>query len=247
MAKDKKPKVEIRRGMSPIGMASFPNLFTAKKINENDASQEPKFRLTLVFKVGDFNDANSTAFNLMVSNVNEVCQLELLSTFADFTTPDEEKKSFIKEEMVAAFVARLEEFKDKPLKAHYAAFAELKWWDKKDKFVRSCRSPFLLGKHDEYVPDDAIYVRLSTKADRPPEVVNQSRYPCDEKDIYGGAEVRVTYIAYPYNNMGNRGVTLFMGNVQLCGAGVRLGGGPSAKDEFDEVLVENPTNEDVAF
>jgi len=247
MAKDpKKPRIETRRGLSPVGMASFPNLFTAKKIKESDPNEEPKFRLTHVYKVGDFNDENRAAFHLMISNVNEVCRLELLSTFADFTTPGEEVK-FTNEGMVAAFEARFEEFEGKPLKAHYAAFSALKWWDKTDQILRSCRSPFLLGKHDEYVDDDAIYVRLSTKADRPPQVVNQSTDPCDEKDIYGGAEVRASYIAYPYNNLGNRGVTLYMGNVQLCGAGVRLGGGPSAKDEFDEVLVENPTNEDLAF
>jgi len=246
MAKDsKKPKVETRRGLSPVGMASFPNLFVAKKINANDAGEEPKFRLTHVYKVAEFSDTNRKAFNEMVGNVNEVCRLELLKTFTNFSTPDGTQE-FTAEGMVAAFEAKLEEFADKPLKAHYAAFAELKWWDKKDQILRSCRSPFLLGKNDEYVDDDAVYVRMSSKADRPPQVVNQSKDPCDEKDIYGGAEVRASYIAYPYNNLGNRGVTLYMGNVQLCSAGVRLGGGPSAADEFDEVPVESPAA-DVAF
>lgn len=246
MAKDnKKPKVETRRGITPVGMASFPNVFTAKKIKEKDPNEEPKFRLTHVYKVGEFIDANRTAFNKMVSDVNEVCRLELLKTFADFKTDD--GTPFTNEGMVEAFETKLVEFADKPLKAHYAAFAELKWWDKKDQLLRSCRSPFLLGKNDDYVDDDAIYVRLSSKADRQPQVVNQSKDPLDEKDVYGGAQVRASYIAYPYNNLGNRGVTLYMGNVQLCSAGVRLGGGPSAKDEFDEVPVEEVATDDLAF
>jgi hypothetical protein len=104
----------------------------------------------------------------------------------------------------------------------------------------------LLGKNDDYVDDDAIFVRLSSKADRPPEVVDQSKEAISESEIYGGAQVRASYITYPYNNLGNRGVTLYLGNVQKCGQGVRLGGGPSAVDEFDEVAVEE-LETDVAF
>jgi hypothetical protein len=232
MAKDsKKPKVETRRGITPVGMASFPNLFVAKKIKENDPKEEPKFRLTHVYKPAEFSAPNKAAFEQMVSDVNEVCRLELHKTFDD--------------EMVAAFDAALEEHKDKPLKAHYAAFKCLTWFDKQEQITRSCRSPFLLGKNDDYVDDDAIFIRLSSKADRPPEVVNQSKEPLAEADIYGGANVRASYVAYPYNNLGNRGVTLYMGNVQKCGKGIRLGGGPSAADEFDEV--EPEPAEDVAF
>lgn len=222
MVKDtKKPKVQSLRGITPVGMASFPNLFTAKKIRPEDDKEEPKFRLTHVYKVAEFTDANRSAFYKMIENVNEVCRLELHKTFDD--------------EMVAAFEAALEEHKDKPLKAHFAAFKCLTWFDKKEQINRSCRSPFLLGKNDDYIDDDAIFVRLSSKADRPPEVVNQSKEPIEESEIYGGALVRASYIAYPYNNLGNRGVTLYLGNVQKCGKGVRLGGGPSAADEFDEV------------
>ena len=233
MAKDsKKPKVETRRGLTPTGMASFPNLFTAKKINESDDSEEPKFRLTHVYMVADFKDPDLTAFNMMVDNVNTVCRLELHKTFD--------------EDMVSAFEAALVEHVDTPLKAHYAAFKCLTWLDKANQVMRSCRSPFLLGKNDDYVDDKSIFIRLSSKADRQPEVVNQSKEPITESEIYGGVLVRASYVAYPYNNLGNQGVTLYMGNVQKCGKGTRLGGGPSAKDEFDDVAAED-SSEDTPF
>ena len=145
MAKDKKPKVETRRGLTPVGMASFPNLFTPKKINQNDPKEEPKFRLTHVYKVAEFNESNRTAFNTLVENVNEVCRLEILKTFED--------------DMIAAFEAALAEHADKSLRAHYAAFKCLTWFDKKEQLTRSCRSPFLLGKNDDYVDDAAIFIR----------------------------------------------------------------------------------------
>lgn len=237
--KEKKPKVHSIRGITPVGMASFPNLFTAKTIPGKE-NEEPKFRTTHVMKPAEFSDVNRKAFNQMIENVNEVCRVELHKTFAAFTAPD--GTEYTNEGMIEGFEAALKEHADKPLKAHYAAFKCLKWFSKKDQMVLSCRSPFLLGKTDEYVDDDAIFVRLSANKDYPPEVVNQSKDPVAESDIYGGAIVRCSYTAWPYNNMGNRGVTLYLGNVQVCGAGTRIGGGPSAADEFDEVPAE-----DVAF
>jgi len=230
MAKDKKPRAETRRGITPVGMASFPNLFTAKKVKESD--DEPKFRLTHVYKVEEFRQADLRAFHKMIENVNEVCRLELLQTF--------------EHDMTALFETALEDSKDKPLKAHYAAFKCLTWEDKTEQIVRSCRSPFLLGKNDDYVDDDAIFIRMSSKANRPPEVVDQSKEPIEESEIYGGALVRASYVAFPFNRLGNRGVTLYMGNVQKCGKGVRLGGGPLAQDEFDDVPAEDVA-EELAF
>jgi hypothetical protein len=124
MAKEKKPKIETRRGLSPVGMASFPNLFTPKKINENDPKEEPKFRLTHVYKVANFSDANRNAFNQMVENVNTVCRLELLKTFADFTDPSSICE-YTAEGMITAFEAALVEHEGST--SSILSFAFLAW------------------------------------------------------------------------------------------------------------------------
>ena len=224
-----KRKVETKRGVTPVGVASFPELFHAKRVNADDPKEDPKFRLTLVFKPQEMDDANKARFDELIANVNHVCREEL-TKLACFT--DEQR---------AAFEAALAATPDKPLKAHYAAFKALTW--KTADGPKAIRSPFLLGKDDQYMPDDSIFIRLSTQATRPPAVVGlDAKTPCEEVEIYAGALLRVSYTAYPYDNLGNRGVTLYLGNVQKVGAGTRLGGGPPPEEEFDAVEAE-----DVAF
>lgn len=56
--------------------------------------------------------------------------------------------------------------------------------------------------------------------------------------IYSGCYGRVTATAFPYKNRGKTGVSFALGNVQFLGDGARLGGRPSARDEFTPVDVE---------
>lgn len=224
-----KPKKQLIRGITPPGMCSFPQLYEATKISKTDKG-DPKYRITLVWKPKEMSDGERDLFNQLITNVNAGAKDELLQHFSD--------------DMQAGFLNALNEHADKPLHAHLTAFRCLQSFDKRTESMIPLRSPFKLGKNEEYYDDDAVFVRLSTK--NRPEVVDQGKQAIaeDSGGIYAGAIVRASYIVWPYNDMGNMGVTLFLGNVQKVAAGTRIGGGPSASSEFDEIETKE---DDVAF
>jgi hypothetical protein len=77
-----------------------------------------------------------------------------------------------------------------------------------------------------------------------PGCVDRKAKNIDPKLIYSGCEVRVTYGVWPYDTDGNKGVTLFLNNVQLVKKGERLAGRPEAKDDFDAMEGEDGTEEE---
>jgi hypothetical protein len=77
-----------------------------------------------------------------------------------------------------------------------------------------------------------------------PGVVNRKAKPIDAKEIYSGCQVRVTYGVWPYDTDGNKGVTLFLNNVQKVADGERLAGRPEASDDFEALEGEDGTEED---
>lgn len=104
------------------------------------------------------------------------------------------------------------------------------------------RSP--LRDAEEYIDEEASdeenypfnlpgarMVRFASKDQ--PGVVDEDAEPIMEKsEFYDGCKARVSYRAFPYDNNGNKGVSLALVNVQKVDEGRRLSGNVSAEDEF---------------
>lgn len=79
----------------------------------------------------------------------------------------------------------------------------------------------------------AQMVRFSTKDQ--PGVVDADADPImDKTEFYDGCRARVSYNASGYDTNGNKGVALYLINVQKLDDGKRLSGNPSAEDDFRE-------------
>lgn len=107
------------------------------------------------------------------------------------------------------------------------------------------RSP--IRDADEYVDEElddeynypfnlpgARMVRFSTK-DKPGIVDAEATPIMDKSEFYDGCKARVSFNARGYDTNGNKGVALYLINVQKIDDGERLGGSaPSAEDDFAE-------------
>jgi hypothetical protein len=89
--------------------------------------------------------------------------------------------------------------------------------------------------------EGSYFIRFSSKEQ--PGVVDRKARPLEPKEIYSGCEVRVTYGVWPYDTEGNKGVTLFLNNVQLVKKGERLAGRPDASDDFEEMEGEDGSDD----
>jgi len=76
---------------------------------------------------------------------------------------------------------------------------------------------------------------LTAKSKYRPQVVGLNpKQVLEEADVYPGCYVRASITPYTYNTKGNKGVSLFLGNVQKLAEGEPLsGGGVSADAEFE--------------
>lgn len=86
--------------------------------------------------------------------------------------------------------------------------------------------------------DDPIYHGhwvLRAKSNKRPGVIGPDRQPIEDKDeIYGGAWGRISVTPGSYKQLGNWGVTLYLGNVQKVRDDEPFGGsGVKAEDEFE--------------
>lgn len=91
--------------------------------------------------------------------------------------------------------------------------------------------------------EGSYFANFSSK-DAPGIVDRKAKPITDPKQCYSGMLARVTYGVWPYDTDGNKGVTLFLNNIQKVGDGERLSGRPDAADDFDAVEGEDGTSED---
>jgi hypothetical protein len=91
--------------------------------------------------------------------------------------------------------------------------------------------------------DGKIFVNFWTKSK--PGVIDGQLNDLAPEDCYPGMVGRVTYSAFAYDNSGNRGVSLFLGNVQITDLTTpRLDGRIAANKDFDatDMAVADMTN-----
>jgi len=77
------------------------------------------------------------------------------------------------------------------------------------------------------------YAKASCKAEDIPMVVDAQCQPImDRSKVYGGAEMRVAVGVFAYDKGGNRGVGLYLGNVQVTGEGTPFGNVATPESDF---------------
>ncbi len=128
-----------------------------------------------------------------------------------------------------------------PLKRVVAIAAKEKFGDKAKKLAQAgkLRMPFLSDDEAGY-PEGSTFIRASTK-NRPGVVSmipdsNNGGKPMrieDPDELYPGAVVRASIVAFGYDKAGNKGVSFALNNVQKVSEGERLDGRAKAEDEFD--------------
>lgn len=97
-------------------------------------------------------------------------------------------------------------------------------------------------------PDDANYAGkyfLNARTRKKPQVVDHTVSPIlDPEEFYSGCYGNVSLSFYPYRASGNKGISAGLGNIQKVKDGERLGGGASAKDDFEAVDYASAQDDD---
>jgi hypothetical protein len=133
----------------------------------------------------------------------------------------------------------------KQLKAACVAAAEAKFGaDARDKIKKGkIKMPWRPGTDYEengfpFDEDGAVFAAFSSK-DAPGVVDKRAKPLTKQSEFYSGCFCRVTYGVWAYDTDGNKGVTLFLNNVQKVKDGERLSGRPDAEDDFEAVEGED--------
>lgn len=128
-----------------------------------------------------------------------------------------------------------------------AQAAIAKKWPDPAKRPKGLRSPFRDGDVDK--PSNPEYegkTFIAFRTEKKPGVVNAANEDIiDQSEFYAGCFARVTFNAYAYDTMGNKGVAFGLNNVQKVKDGEALGGNRrAARDEFEPIESDDPGNYD---
>lgn len=103
------------------------------------------------------------------------------------------------------------------------------------------RTPLHDGDLDK--PDNPVFQNcyyLNAKCKDAPQVVDQNVEPITEQsEMYSGCYGNISLIFYGYNCGGNKGIAVWLGNIQKTKDGPRLNGRVTAKDEFHPLTYES--------
>lgn len=89
---------------------------------------------------------------------------------------------------------------------------------------------------DEEKPENPNYRNcfyLNAKCNDQPQIVDRKVRPItDPTEVYSGCYGNISLIFYGYNCSGNKGIGVWLGNIQKTKDGTPIGGRITAKDEF---------------
>lgn len=140
------------------------------------------------------------------------------------------------------------------LEAAVKAAAEDKWGPDPKKWPKPLRSPFrkneeMATKDEEgnvlkndkgglILPDGyedgGFYIRVKSKQ-KPGLIDSNKEDIIDQSQFYAGCFARATVSAFAYDQKGNRGISLWLQNIQKLADGEPIGGRPKAQDEFEAI------------
>lgn len=88
-------------------------------------------------------------------------------------------------------------------------------------------------------------VMINFKSTTAPGVVDRrARDIMNQKDVYAGCKMRVSFGIWPYDTDGSKGITLLLNNAQKTGEGKKLAGRADASEEFDTVDGDDDDGDD---
>jgi len=131
-----------------------------------------------------------------------------------------DKKTDLKEVKKAAFNAAIEKF------------------GSKEKFPKGMKWPWRDGdeKQDMAGYAGSIFISASAKESAQPGLVDKDRQQIlSERDFYAGCYARAELIAFYYDQMGNKGVSFSLQNVQKWKDGEAFSGRKNAEDVFGDL------------
>jgi len=108
-----------------------------------------------------------------------------------------------------------------------------------DKIPAGLRSPFRDGseKPDLDGYEGTVFVKMTSL--QKPGVVDQNVQPIIEpSEFYGGCYARASITAYAYDQMGNKGVSFGLQNVQKLRDGDAFSGRGKPEDDFEPVATD---------
>lgn len=109
------------------------------------------------------------------------------------------------------------------------------------RMLTNFRNPLHDGDEDK--PDNPIFRNcyyLNAKSKEAPQIVDGNVQPItDQTELYSGCYGKVSLTFYAYNCSGNKGIGVWLGNIQKIKDGTPLAGRVSAGDEFTPVPSED--------
>jgi len=136
-------------------------------------------------------------------------------------------------------------------KAVMNAAAE-KWGSWENRPKRNFTVPFHNGdeKSDLAGFEGNIYVKATSKAEKPPAVLSAKKQPLaiDDGSLYSGCYVHAVLIAVPWEYEGMKfGVRFNLQAIMKAGDGERFSGARNMADEFAGIQVEDSSDDPSAF
>lgn len=108
------------------------------------------------------------------------------------------------------------------------------------KIPPNFHSPLHDGDIDK--PDNPVFKNcyyLNAKCKDAPQIVDQNVEPIiDSSELYSGCYGNISIIFYGYNRGGNKGIAVWLGNIQKLKDGPRLSGRIAASEEFKPITYE---------
>jgi hypothetical protein len=132
--------------------------------------------------------------------------------------------------------------------------AESRWGNKAAEMfkTKALRSPFRDDAEAKDYPAGSIFINARTEqkpacvfAYADPSNPSKPKKMTDDEvkvQMYAGARVRASLVAFPYDVDGNKGVGFALNNLQKVGEGTRIDGRKAAEDEFDVDLSQAPAD-----
>lgn len=203
MSNEKKDRVSI---ITPEARLSYPSLFQARKVNQNDPNEKAKFSAQLLFRVAETPKSKELGEKVVAQDPQWLKMKQaVVDLFAKNLGADWQEK------------LKLRKGDGSPM--YRSPFRDGNAAEKKDVegygpgvcFITasSLYKPGVIGPNKE-------------------EILNPS-------DIQGGYYVRAEIHPYWYSTKGNQGVTFGLDNVQLIRVGQPFSGRKKAEDVFDAI------------
>ena len=199
-------KEERVRIITPEFRASFPSLFQARKIDENNPNEKAKFSIQMIFRTAETPESKQRGEKVVLNDP----QFALLRKTVE---------DLLAQKLGAQWREKVKERKGDGSMVYRLPFRDGNATEKKDI--------------DGYGPGTVFVTASSTY--RPGVIDGQKKEILNPQDVYGGCYARAEIHPYWYEVKGNKGVTFGLDNVQKIRDGEPFSGRSKAEDVFESI------------